>query len=141
MIQRIQSVWLLLAAIAGTLTYRLPLWEGTLQDNSKKVFLGPEMLLLFTVIVATSVLALVTIFLFKNRKLQKTLCFLGILLSIGIVILEFTHVEGFKSETNFIESRWKFGAILPILMILLFMLAYGGIRKDQKLVKSLERLR
>jgi hypothetical protein len=141
MIQRIQSVWLLLAAIAGILTYRWPLWEGILQDGTKKVFLGPEMLLLFTVIIATSVLALVTIFLFKNRKLQKTLCFLGIILSIGIVILEFTHVEGFKSETNFKESRWLFGSILPILMILLFMLAYGGIRKDQKLVKSLERLR
>ncbi len=141
MIQRIQSIWLALATAAGLMTYKLPLWEGTLQDGTKKVFLGPESLLLFTLIIATSVLALVTIFLYKNRKLQKTLCFLGIVFSIGIVALEFFQVSDLKTAQNFRENRWMIGAILPILMILLFMLAYSGIRKDEKLVKSLERLR
>lgn len=141
MIQRIQSIWLALATVAGLMTYKLPLWQGILQDGTKKTFMGPENLLLFTLIVATSLLSGITIFLYKNRKLQKTLCFLGIVFSIVIVVLEFLHVNDLKSSLDFRENRWMVGALLPILMIFLFMLAYSGIRKDEKLVKSLERLR
>lgn len=141
MIQRIQSVWLLLAGIAGLLTYRLPLWEGIMQDNSIKSFIGPESLLLFAVIVATCLLGFVTIFLYKNRKLQKNLTFIGIVLSIAIIALEYFIVEDFKTLQNFKTSAWKFGAIMPGLMVVFFFLAYQGIRKDEKMIKSLERLR
>ena len=141
MIQRIQSVWLFLAGIAGLLTYKLPLWEGKLQDGSVKKFLGPESLLLFSLIVATSVMAFVTIFLFRNRPLQKSLCMIGILLSIAIIALEFFLVENMKKEMNLSQSYWQIGALLPILMMILFIMAYSGVRKDEKLVKSLDRLR
>lgn len=141
MIQRIQSVWLLLAGIAGLLTYRLPLWEGTMQDNSIKSFIGPESLLLFAVIVATCLLGFVTIFLYKNRKLQKNLTFVGMVLSLAIIALEYFIVEDFKTLQNFKTSAWKFGSIMPGLMVVFFFLAYQGIRKDEKMIKSLERLR
>jgi hypothetical protein len=141
MIQRIQSVWLVLAGIAGLITYRLPLWEGTLQDKSVKSFIGPESLLLFSVIVATCLLGFVTIFLYKNRTLQKNLAFVGMILSIAIIALEYFIVEDFKTLQNFKTSAWKFGAIMPGLMVVFFFLAYQGIRKDEKMIKSLERLR
>ena len=51
--------------------------------------MGPESLLLFTLIVVTSLLAFVTIFLFKNRSQQKGLALIGALLSIAIVALEY----------------------------------------------------
>src|SRR5215203_1314140 len=107
MIQRIQSIWLLLAALAGFLLYRLPLWKGVLQDGSEKIFLGSEKLILFIIVIATSVLALVTIFLFRNRKLQKSLSLLGVLFSVLIVILEFVHVEDLKVTTGYKESMWQ----------------------------------
>jgi glycerol-3-phosphate acyltransferase PlsY len=141
MIQRIQSVWLVLAGIAGLITYRLPLWEGTLQDKSVKSFIGPESLLLFAVIVATCLLGFVTIFLYKNRTLQKNLAFVGMILSIAIIALEYFIVDDFKTLQNFKTSAWKFGAIMPGLMVVFFFLAYQGIRKDEKMIKSLERLR
>ena len=141
MIQRIQSVWLLLAALAGFLMYSLPLWKGVTEAGTEKIFLGSEKLILFIIIIATSVLALVTIFLFKNRKLQKSLCLLGILFSILMVVLEFVFVEDLKVSTVYRENMWQIGAVLPVVMIILFMLAYGGIRKDEKVMKSLERLR
>lgn len=141
MIQRIQSLWLLLAGAAGLLIYKMPLWKGIMQDGTEKIFLGSEKLLLFIIIIAASALAFTTIFLFKNRKLQKSLCLLGLLLSIIIVILEFVHVEDLKVTTGFKENMWQIGAVLPVLMIILFILAYSGVRKDEKLVKSLERLR
>jgi peptidoglycan/LPS O-acetylase OafA/YrhL len=141
MIQRIQSIWLLLAGVAGLLTYKLPLWQGKLQDGSVKKFLGPESLLLFTLIVVTSILAFVTIFLFKNRSQQKGLALIGALLSIAIVGLEFFFVEDYKKGLNLAENSWQLGAILPVLMIILFFMARAGIVKDEKLVKSLDRLR
>ncbi len=141
MIQRIQSIWLLLAGIAGLMTYKLPLWTGKLQDGSAKNFLGTESLPLFAAIVATCLLGFVTIFLFKDRKTQKSLSILGMFLSIGIVALEFIIVSDYKKQFNFLESTWKFGAIMPILMVIFFLLAWQGIRKDEKLIKSLDRLR
>jgi 4-hydroxybenzoate polyprenyltransferase len=134
-------VWLLLAGIAGLLTYRLPLWQGKLQDGSVKRFLGPESLLLFTLIVVVSLLAFFTIFLFKDRGRQKGLALIGALLSICIVVLEFFLVEDFKKDLNLAASSWQIGAVLPILMIILFIMARSGIVKDEKLVKSLDRLR
>ena len=141
MIQRIQSLWLLLAGIAGLITYKMPLWTGKLQDGSIKNFVGSENLALFASIVATCVLGFVTIFLFRNRKLQKNLATLGVFLSLGIIALEFFIVDDYKKSLNFMESSWQIGAIMPILMVILFFLAYQGIRNDEKLIKSVDRLR
>ncbi len=141
MIQRIQSLWLLLAGIAGLITYKMPLWSGKLQDGSIKNFVGSENLALFASIVATCLLGFITIFLFRNRKTQKNLSLLGMLLSVGIIALEFFSVDSYKSSLNFMESSWQIGAIMPILMVILFFLAYQGIRNDEKLIKSVDRLR
>lgn len=141
MIQRIQSVWLLLAGIAGLLTYKLPIWAGTLQDGSVKQFLGTENLLYFAANIATCLLAFVAIFLFKNRKSQKNLAWIGVLLALVLIGLEVWLVNDYKSSMNFMQSSWKFGAIMPILMLIFFFLAIQGINKDEKLIKSLERLR
>ena len=141
MIQRIQSIWLLLAGIAGLMTYKLPLWSGKLQDGSLKNFTGRESLPLFAAIVVTCLLGFVTIFLYRNRKNQKNLTLLGLLLSLGIIAMEFFIVDGYKTSLNFIESSWQIGAIMPIIMVILFFLAYQGIRNDEKLVKSVVRLR
>jgi hypothetical protein len=63
------------------------------------------------------------------------------LLSIAIVGLEFFLVEEYKKGLNLTQNSWQIGALLPILMIFLFFMARSGIVKDEKVVKSLERLR
>jgi branched-subunit amino acid transport protein AzlD len=141
MIQRIQSLWLLLAGVAGLITYKMPLWSGKLQDGSMKNFTGSENLALYAAIIVTCLLGFVTIFLFKNRKTQKNLSLLGMFLSLGIIALEFFIVDDYKKSLNFMESNWKIGAIMPILMVVLFFMAYQGIRNDEKLIKSVDRLR
>jgi cytochrome c biogenesis factor len=141
MIQRIQSLWLLLAATAGALTYVLPLWSGQLQDGSQKLYFGRENLFFFALVVATVILALVTIFLFKNRAKQKIFTLIGLLLSIVLVTLELVVVDAYKKTLNLIESAWQPGALMPIVMMVLFFLAWQGIKKDERLIKSLDRLR
>ena len=141
MIQRIQSLWLLLAGVAGLITYKMPLWSGKLQDGSIKNFIGSENLALFASIIVTCLLGFVTIFLFKNRKTQKNLAILGMFLSLGIIALEFFVVDDYKKSFNLMESSWKIGAIMPILMVILFFLAYQGISSDEKMIKKVDRLR
>lgn len=141
MIQRIQSLWFLLAAVAGFLTYQLPLWEGILQGDGTKKFNATDNLLFFALTIAISALALFVIFLYKNRSLQIKLSMLGILVSFGLIALEFVFVNDYKSTLNLVESVWKPGALMPILQTIFFFLALQGVRKDEKLVKSLDRLR
>jgi len=146
MIQRIQTLWLALAGAAGLLTYKLPLWKGVLANGTEEKFMGPQSLLLFALIIITCLLSFTAIFLFKNRKNQKQVTLLALLLSIILVALEYFTVESFKTSQQekgvaYTSNYWLIGAVLPILMIILLFLAYRGIRKDEKLIKSLDRLR
>jgi branched-subunit amino acid transport protein AzlD len=141
MIQRIQTLWLFLAGVGGLLTYKLPLWTCLLQDSTNKSFYGAENLLLFALIIVTSLLAFFIIFLFKNRSRQKLLSFLGMVLSAGIISLEYIMVETYKDKHSLQDSSWQLGAILPVLMLILFFLAYLGILKDEKMLRNLDKIR
>jgi surface polysaccharide O-acyltransferase-like enzyme len=138
MIQRQQSLWLLLSAISAFLTYKFPFYTGTIRinnmvtaddlDGGSKFFL-----LIFTG--ASLILSLVTIFLFKDRKLQLKLSLAGAVLSILILIIYFIEMK--KFETGSISLS----AVFVFAMIAGYIMAARGIRKDEKLVKSLDKLR
>lgn len=141
MIQRIQSIWLLIVALIAFATYTLGIYIGKLADGSSRTFLLADNFLLTILIIMLGVLALVCIFLFKNRKLQFRLSVLGVILSIAFLFIEYLKVEQFKKSNNTIQGSYQLGAFLPVLMIVFFFLAAKGIYKDEKLVKSLDRLR
>jgi len=82
----------------------------------------------------SAVLALVTIFLFKNRKLQFVL---NRLILLGIFVYRMLNLSG---EMENISEK-GIGVILPIISIVLLVLANRAIKKDEDLVKSVDRLR
>lgn len=141
MIQRIQSIWLLIVALAAFATYTLTLYIGKLPDGTSRPFLLAQSLLLVTIIIALGILAIICIFLYKNRKLQFRLSVLGVIFSIGFLFLEYLKVEEFIAENKVLTGSYQLGALLPVVMIIFFILAARGIYKDEKLVKSLDRLR
>ena len=141
MIQRIQSIWLLLAAICAFVTYPLVLYVGKLADGSERQFLLGDHFLLMLFIIALGVLSLICIFLFKNRKLQFRLTVFTIVLTIGYLFLQYVMIEQFKKEGAIQTGSYKVAALLPLLTIIFLILAARGIYKDDKLVKSLDRLR
>lgn len=141
MIQRKQTIWLLLAAISGFVFTQVPIYTAALADNVVKRYLPMESLLLFAVSVAVSALALVTLFLFKNRRLQFKLALLGILLSSAVIALEVWQIEQLKERDFLLKGTYYWGSLLPIAMMIFYILATSGIRKDERLVKSLDRLR
>lgn len=95
---------------------------------------------LFSLDVIIVLLSFLTIFLFKNRKLQMRVCMFTLLLSIGFIVYAAFLAFGFvKSlEANF---SFKFAIALPIITPILLFLAHQGIRKDYILVRISNRIR
>ncbi|MCY7421013.1 MAG: DUF4293 domain-containing protein [Chitinophagaceae bacterium] len=135
MIQRIQTIWLLLASVCAFLTLKFPLYSGS-TTTAPFVELNGQyniLLLILTVIVGT--LAAVSIFLFKNRKLQMRLALAGVALEAGCTALYFTQLK------NFTTGNFALGSVLTFGVLVFFIMAVAAISKDQKLIKSLDRLR
>lgn len=138
MIQRIQTVWLLLAAVFAAVTFQFPFYVGDykLDDIPATVNLDADFDIWITLLtVITGGLAFVNIFFFGNRKLQLRLSVLGILLSIGVLVLYFLQIENFNSGSI---TLW---CIFPFGVLGFYILALKGIRKDQQLLRSLDRFR
>lgn len=143
MIQRIQSVWLLVAGLLTLLTFKLAFWTTTWKDASTtKMYANSSgSLLMYIAVIVLIILSFGTIFLFKKRPLQMQLAWLGIVVSIGLFILEFKATEDIQDNPNFQFGKWNLGIILPLLAVVFFFAAWKAMRKDHKLVKSLNRLR
>jgi len=139
MLQRLQSIWLLLAAGFNALTFKLPFYTGDwTKDNLPNflVKLNAATTPWLTIITAfCGLLALVTIFLYGNRKQQAKLCYLGIFLSVALLVIYVIEIGSFRTGTVALWSVFYF-AILGC-----FIAALRGILKDEKLVKSMDRLR
>jgi hypothetical protein len=136
MIQRQQTLWLLLATICAFLSFQWPFFTGNKIDNpaEKVVVDGASSLFLLLFTGASVVLSLVTIFLFKDRKLQSRLCLVGIALSFLIFLFYYLEI---KSLTGTLALT----SLLALLVLIGYFMAFRGIRADQKLVKSLDKLR
>jgi hypothetical protein len=149
MIQRIQSLFLLLAAIAGGTMGSFNLWKARLTRGnvaSEDYFNATSSYLIFIVLMVSTILALVTIFLYKNRKLQFRLTVLNIFLAIAVLCLIYFKVQGkanalVSEGATIVSATFLLPAFLPVVMIVCLFLAARGIYKDEKLIKSLDRLR
>lgn len=142
MIQRKQTIWLLITVIAAFFFLRTPLYVANTVNGSATYFLATENFPLFTFAAIPGLLALISIFLFKNRKLQLRLCIIGLIATFGLLFFEIQRFNGFKTANPSpatVEYYW--GSLLPLVMIAFFILAIVNIRKDEKLIKSLERFR
>jgi hypothetical protein len=141
MIQRIQTVWLVLAATSGFIMTDAPLYKATLPNNIIQTVIASDNLFLFALIIATALLATTSVFLFKKRPTQFKLTIVALLMATSILIGVVWKVNTYKTANNALQSAYQWGALLPIAMIILFLIAARAIYKDEKLVKSLDRLR
>jgi 4-amino-4-deoxy-L-arabinose transferase-like glycosyltransferase len=84
---------------------------------------------------ASLILSAIIIFLFKNRKQQMQLCLLGILISVLIIVFYIMQVN------KLIKPTLALWCVFPFLIAVGYFMAFRNIRKDEKLVKSLDKLR
>ena len=136
MIQRIQTVWMLFAAIAAFLTLKLSFYSGTLiADNAFHSLVAMEhfWLMIFTCAIATTIF--INIFLFKQRTIQFRIAISALL---GECILIFMYM---RQINNYSNGNFSFWAALHIFVFVFLIMAAVAIYKDDKLVKDSNRLR
>lgn len=143
MIQRIQSVYLVMATVSsGVMIFLLNLWYNRITDIKAYdlLFQNDISLTLVPVLfVLSAFVSFVTIFKFKNRKLQMKLGRLTILINLILLGLFVYLLQTLSGEASVSEK--DIGMFLPLLTILLVLLANRAIKKDEDLVKSVDRLR
>jgi hypothetical protein len=156
MIQRIQSLFLLLTTIASSLFLTggyLDLINITSGYEAVARFSGVYLVStgsgniiashLFPVPVISvlvPVISAVTILLFKNRKLQKMITLLNIFLELILIISAvILLMPVIKNNSAVLKPGYLI--IMPLLSLVFLVLAYIGIKKDDELVKSYDRLR
>ncbi|HZH64306.1 MAG TPA: DUF4293 domain-containing protein [Flavisolibacter sp.] len=138
MIQRIQSVWLLLASFFSAITFRFPFYNGDwLKDLVQApVDLNAQTTIWLTIVtILTGALAFAAIFLFGNRSFQLKLAYAGLILSIGLLVIYFLELKNFSSGSI---ALW---CIFHFAIATFYILAIKGILSDQKLIRGLDRLR
>jgi len=138
MIQRIQSIWLLLASACAFAGFKFSFYSGNkLNDPLLHDLNASSTFLLMITTIAVGGLAFITIFLFKKRKLQLWLCVLGILLEALLLFLYYRETTTFTQG----QGTYSLTAILQAIVLIAFVLAARAINKDSKMVKDSDRLR
>lgn len=137
MIQRIQSIWLLLAAVFAFLTFKLPFYQGAvfLATDVKPTVDAQSTIWLTIVAALTGALAFINIFFFNNRKLQLRICIFGIILTLALIALCFIEMS------KFADGSLALSCVIYFAILAFYIMALNGIRKDEKLIKSMDRLR
>lgn len=129
MLQRIQSVWLLLALLGSI--FLIYTSEDVVIYNSPYLFLG-----LCVVALLTEAIAL---FSFRNRKLQIRLANIGMLLNALLIGLTLYWLLKLSGGMNFPEKGIE--PVFPVISWISLAIANVFIKKDERLVKSVDRLR
>lgn len=155
MVQRIQSLYLLLTSLlaglflSGTflkffnksgseffMNYK-GFWESGAAGNPQMINSLIPMSVIMVLIIILSVIA---VFLFRKRKIQLKLAGAIVLLTtifIGLMVYLIIRATG-EFQAELVPGYRMF---IPVLILIFGILAYLGIRKDENLVKSLDRLR
>ncbi len=138
MLQRIQSIWLLLAGLCAFASLKMPFYVGTSKDLIPSSELnGTTNFYLMALTIAIGIIALICIFMYNNRKLQLRLAVLGLVMEAGLIFLYYSYVKQFVSGTG----TYALTALLQGCVILFFFLAAKGISRDSKIIKESNRLR
>lgn len=142
MLQRIQTIWLLLAAICSFLMVKFSFYSGNkiLEDGQKQYIAltgATSPVYVLILIVAVGIGALISIFLFKDRKTQSRLALVTLLVSIVNIVLLYLETKKYAAG----EGNYDLTAALSVAVPVFLFLAIRGIARDQKLIKSLDRLR
>jgi ABC-type polysaccharide transport system permease subunit len=137
MLQRIQTVYLALATIvSGALPFVFPLWTLT-TGNDFWFMQSTTFPVLFGLCTALALLSLLT---YKKRQQQFVMNRLNMILNLILLGLFVYHSLNLSGETPAVSEK-GIGMFLPIVSIVLLVLANKAIKKDEDLVKSVDRLR
>ena len=156
MLQRIQSLYLLMVFVFALLFLSLPLGYVTLEGASYVVratgtdlperyqemvsmgFWRPTVIILFFGIL---ILTVYTTFQYKHRLLQVRLGRLNMLIHMGLIISTFFLIDSVKTSVGAVESSYGAGIFFPVASLMFIFLANRAIMKDEKRIRAADRIR
>lgn len=135
MLQRIQTIWLLLATICGFTTLKTSFYIGSIgtEPANHLTAMSNIWLMILTIVLAT--ISSVSIFMYKNRPLQLKLVLAAIAISVIVLVLYFMEAQ------KYAVGGFALTSVVVVAIPVLLILSAIGIYKDEKLVKSADRLR
>ena len=140
MLQRIQSIYLLLATAVAGLAFVFPFGsaasttDGIFQDGL--LTYSDDTILLATV-AASAALALVAIFLYRNYALQKGVSRVALVANVGAESVAVYDLFGSGAA----GAGIGISLFLPTVAIVCIALALRGIQHDERIIKSSNRIR
>ncbi len=157
MIQRIQTLFIIVALAAFIACFFLPFWKyvGTNPDYVYLVSLlsvsfvsglnqniAVGTLPVIVLVSVTTILSLVSLFYYKKRELQIKINNYNLFITLIFTATIFLWIPYMIQEKlPAANSEWQFGLIMPLISIICLVLANIFIKKDENLVKSADRLR
>jgi hypothetical protein len=156
MIQRVQSVYLLLVTVLMSLFLVKSYAEISLDNdemiqfysfavqkyiNGEKTELIRRTLPLMIMVLMAGIVSFLNIFLYQKRVLQMRMCALtGVLLILQLGLVMF-YYSGVKIDYRSFGPSFNLTSIFPVISIILLIMAYRAIHHDETLVKSYHRIR
>ncbi len=132
MIQRIQSIYLTIAGAGALLSaFLFPMW--TSQDFD---YFASADTVLFSIVLAVAVISFIAVFLYKNRSLQMKFCSLNLIVTLAA--LAYIAFQYLNYEAGSTIGVGPFFLILPVIGSIL---AKRNIKKDDDLIRSVDRIR
>lgn len=139
MIQRIQSIYLLLASIVSSTLFFFPFASGS--GGSKPLFADGNLdlndhIVLLILTIASSICSTVAIFLYRNRIAQMNMGKLAMFVILGLV-----GTASFLLFTSGADYSLRAGLFVPFLSLILVIMANRAINVDEKRVRDSNRIR
>lgn len=156
MIQRVQSVYLLLVTILMCFLLIRPYAELTLADDQHLTFRthviktdsNKDNITIYKYTIPVVLLVLITgflsfgnIFLYNKRIVQLRVCLVNAIVLITMLIIMFIYYNSAKSSLTVVHHAFKIPAIFPLLGLIFTLMAYRSIHSDEQLVNSYKRIR
>lgn len=151
MIQRIQSVFLLLVSVVMVIAFLSPFLEIRMPDSTSITVYVQGMIKggniinptwgVIVIACISALLPLINIFLYKKRKVQIRIGYLTSFFLIFFYVTLVTYLYFFINKNGAEIASVNYGIFLPIISLIFNILAISKIKKDEKLVKSLDRIR
>lgn len=144
MLQRIQTVYLLIVAGLMTALCFTPMATYA-ADGTKGAFVAFDFWWIGALFALAALLAFVVVWLYKNRMLQVRLLCAEMVLLVGAQIFSLWYAIGFTNNVKALGeitmTSIKTPTFFPVVCLILVWLAIRGILKDERLVRSLDRIR
>ncbi len=137
-IQRLQTLFLLIAVIVMCAFCALPYATGTAENGTTVEIFAKDAPVLLIVNILIAVLLFISIFMFKNLRQQKKVTLLSMILICTSVVTSCVIVY---ANTPGGALIWTGGVVLLVVALVFALMAYRRMSRDQRILRSYDTLR